>query len=89
MCQAIERVCDGADGRVRIFGQMVDVLWQRGERNAAIQLEVLWNELAQTEAFSLLCGYAVGHFYKHAAFEQVCAQHSHILSADGQSAMLK
>jgi hypothetical protein len=64
---------------------MVDVLWQNGEGDAAIRLEVLWNELARTKAFSLLCGYSVGHFYKDASFDEICAQHSHIVSADGNA----
>jgi hypothetical protein len=86
MCQVIQRVCrDRADCTVRIFGQMVDILWQDGERDAAIRLEMLWNQLAQTEAFSLLCGYAMGHFYKDAHFADICGQHSHIVSDDGKA----
>ena len=84
MCQVIEKVCRGrAHCTVRIFGSMVDVLWQEGERDAAVRLEVLWNQLAQTQAFSLLCGYAIGNFYKDASFGEICGQHSHIVSADG------
>ena len=86
MCQVIGRVCRGRTNcTVRIFGQMVDVLWQQGERDAAIRLEVLWNQLAQTEAFSLFCGYAIGSFYKDAGLKDICAQHSHIVSADGKA----
>jgi hypothetical protein len=43
---------------------MVDLLWRGGQAEAAIRLEVLWNELASTRTFSLLCGYAIGNFYK-------------------------
>ncbi len=86
LCQVIERVRRGRTNcTVRIFGQMVDVLWQRAERAAAIRLEVLWNQLAQTEAFSLLCGYTMGNFYKDASFEDICGQHSHIVSAGGKA----
>ena len=86
MCQVIEQVCrDRSDCTVRIFGQMVDVLWQDGERDAAIQLEMLWNQLAQTEAFSLLCGYAMGHFYKDAHVADICGQHSHIITGDSKT----
>jgi hypothetical protein len=49
---------------VYLFGQIVDVLWQRGERDAAIRLELLWNEFAGTQASTLRCGYAFGSFYK-------------------------
>src|SRR4051812_46060197 len=61
MCDVIRRM-NAADGRspLRIFGQMVDVLWQDGLKAEAISLERLWNQFAQTEAFSLLCGYTLG-----------------------------
>lgn len=86
MCQAIERVCRGRSNcRVRIFGQMVDVLWQDGQRDAATRLEVLWNQLANEQAFSLLCGYAMGNFYKGSNFDDICSQHSHVLSNDGRA----
>src|SRR3954471_12186603 len=32
---------------VRAYGEMVDVLWQRGERQAAMRLEEYWNELGR------------------------------------------
>lgn len=80
---AIERVSGGHSGRtIRAYGEMVDVLWQDGLTNAAIQLEMLWNQLATTHDFSLLCGYAIGSFYKDAGMRQVCAQHSHVLPTD-------
>lgn len=82
LCAVIRRVCRGrTDCTVRIYGQMVDILWQAGQRDLAIRLEMLWNRLANT--FSLLCGYAIGPFYKDAHFIDICAQHSHVLSADG------
>jgi hypothetical protein len=86
MCAAIREVSRGKSSTIRIFGQMVDVLWQDGEKDAAISLERLWNQLAHTEAFSLLCGYSLGNFYKDAHFEDICREHSHLLSADGQGA---
>jgi hypothetical protein len=68
---------------VHVFGQMVDVLWQKGQREAAIRLEVLWNQLAQSDAASLVCGYAIGNFYKDASFEDLCGSRSHFVSAEG------
>src|SRR5919202_4571335 len=32
---------------LRAFGEMVDVLWRNGEREAAIRLEALWHRLAE------------------------------------------
>jgi hypothetical protein len=69
---------------VRAYGEMVDWLWKHDATQSAIQLEVLWNQLATTKAFSLLCGYSMGNFYKHGAYETICAQHSHVMSAAGQ-----
>ena len=85
MSKVIQRACRARpDCTVRIYGEMVDVLWKDGNYRAAIRLEMLWNQLANTQAFSLLCGYAMGQFYKEAALHEVCGQHTHLVSADGK-----
>jgi hypothetical protein len=89
ICEVITRACRGReDCTVRIFGQMVDVLWSSDKQDAAIRLEMLWNQLAKTEAFSLLCGYAMGHFYKDASRDVICSHHTHVVSADGYAAQV-
>jgi hypothetical protein len=86
MCEVIRRACRGReDCTVRIYGAMVDILWKNGSQDAAVRLEMLWNQLANTHAFSLLCGYAMGHFYKDANRDDVCSQHTHVVSADGET----
>jgi MEDS: MEthanogen/methylotroph, DcmR Sensory domain len=68
---------------VRAYGEMVDVLWKQGREDAAIRLEILWNKLAHTYGFALLCGYSMGNFYKQAErFQEVCRQHTHVLDSD-------
>ncbi|HEX5188849.1 MAG TPA: MEDS domain-containing protein [Streptosporangiaceae bacterium] len=42
---------------VRIFGEMVAVLWDDGQAGAAIEVEAMWNELSAQFPFSLLCAY--------------------------------
>ncbi len=74
-----------ADCTVRIYGQMVDILWKDGLHEAAIRLELLWNQLANIADFSLLCGYAMGNFYKDAVIEEVSRHHTHVVSADGEA----
>jgi hypothetical protein len=68
---------------IRAYGEMVDLLWQEGNTDAAIRLEILWNQMARDYDFALLCGYAVGHFYKETArdagYEAVRALHSHVV----------
>jgi hypothetical protein len=77
LCAVIARAARGrTDCTVRIYGQMVDILWKEGKRDLAIRLEMLWNQLANTQRFSLLCGYAVGPFYKDAHVRDVCPAHA-------------
>jgi hypothetical protein len=69
---------------VRAYGEMVDVLWQRGERDAAIRLEEFWNELAKLQTFSLLCAYRMDNLDPDAyqgPLECVCKVHTHLIPA--------
>jgi hypothetical protein len=68
---AFERVVGGAvagleerfpDRTIRAFGEMVDLLWQRGDRSGALDLEELWNALQRTHDLALLCAYCVDVF---------------------------
>ncbi len=43
--------------QVRVFGEMVSLLWESGQFSAAIDLEALWAELGRQHRFSLLCAY--------------------------------
>ena len=52
----------GTDRLVLAFGEMVAILWADGNREAAIRLEELWNDLAKTEPFSLMCAYPISGF---------------------------
>jgi signal transduction histidine kinase len=64
---------------------MVDVLWRDGNREAAIKLEDLWNELARQHSFSLLCAYALSNFYRESdadAFRTICQSHEQVLPAE-------
>src|ERR1700730_1084797 len=68
---------------IRAYGEMVDVLWKDGKADAAIRLEILWNKLANQYGFALLCGYAMGNFFKQTTlFEEVCRQHTHVMPAE-------
>jgi len=66
-------------GRLRVYGDMVDLLAAERDFNAAVALENLWNALARTVAFSLFCGYSANHFgpdTDHAALNLICRCHS-------------
>jgi PAS domain S-box-containing protein len=71
--------------RIIAFGEMVALLWRAGRQDAAVQLERLWNELAQRERFTLYCAYPLPEDAEAAdlhGFERVCAQHGRVIPAE-------
>lgn len=69
---------------IRVYGEMVDVLVTRGDALAAARLEELWNHLAATRDFSLLCAYRIDVFDRAAqlgSMSDVCRAHSHVVPA--------
>lgn len=77
---------DGRQGPIWLYGEMVDVLCKAGNFPAAIGLEELWNRQCASNAFSLLCGYAIDDFDEDVRgnqFRAVCGQHTHVIPAEG------
>ncbi len=78
-----------AGGRqVRVYGEMVALLWDAGDVAAAIALEDLWNDLAATRDFALLCAYPMRSFADKAsagAFQRICEQHTTVIPSEGYS----
>jgi hypothetical protein len=71
--------------RPRVFGEMVDVLVRRGEDDAAVSLEELWNSLAWSRSFSILCAYELDVFdcrTQATRLPEICRTHSHVKPAD-------
>jgi len=48
-------------GPVRVFGEMVAILWAEGQTRAALRLEELWNRLMEQQSFALLCAYPMAN----------------------------
>ena len=70
-------------GRVRAYGEMVALLQAEGRTAAALALEELWNDLAATHAFELLCSYPKQVFdneHGHADVHGVYDRHTHVVS---------
>jgi hypothetical protein len=66
-------------GRIRAYGEMVDMLAQRGEMAEAIKLEHLWNRLGERVPLFLMCGYSAAHFVAtatHRALREICGAHT-------------
>ncbi|MGH3940839.1 MAG: MEDS domain-containing protein [Pseudonocardiaceae bacterium] len=80
MGELISRAAEGSRD-VRIYGEMVAVLWDQGNVGAAIALEDLWNDLASRYSFSLYCAYPIRAFVAETSaepFRKICGQHSRV-----------
>src|SRR5690606_26273254 len=69
--------------RLRAFGEMVALLREGGNGEAALRLEELWNRLGREHAFSLLCAYPFDSFTEEAhaePFLRVCRAHTQVLA---------
>jgi hypothetical protein len=82
----IDALADAFPGaQPRVFGEMVDVLARRGDDYAAVSLEELWNSLAWSRSFSLLCAYELDVFDRETQatrLPEICRTHSHVKAAD-------
>lgn len=73
---------------LRVYGEMVAVLWEAGNVAGAIELETLWNALGARVPFSLFCTYPVqisSGAHGTEAFGEVCQLHSDVI--DGAPAL--
>ncbi len=78
-----------AAGPVRVYGEVVALLWAAGHVNAALELEGFWNELGREIPFSLYCGYPrelVETSQQHGAAGEVCRLHSEVVGAPALAA---
>ncbi len=69
-------------GPIHAFGEMVAVLGAAGQYEAALRLEMLWNELARRHAFQLFCAYPQALFSnpaQHRVFGAICRAHGRVL----------
>jgi len=72
----------GKDGRrVRAFGEMVAILWDKGHTAATVRLEHLWHRLCQKDGFSLFCAYPKTGFTRDAdaSIREICEAHSRVV----------
>jgi hypothetical protein len=71
---------NGSRRRIRMFGEMVSLLW-RVDVLAAARLEELWNELIAKHSVSLLCAYALDRGRYGFLPDSLVDAHSHSLDA--------
>jgi hypothetical protein len=73
--------------KVRAFGEMVAVLWDKGLIGATVTLEQLWHELQHSADFSLYCAYPKSGFTKdaHTSLNEICNSHTIMVSGEHSS----
>jgi signal transduction histidine kinase len=73
---------------IAAFGEMVAILWAQGKKEAALQLEQLWNRFTRSHALSLLCAYPLSHFSRtddRRLFTEICDEHSAVAPAESHA----
>jgi hypothetical protein len=86
--RAVFAVASEGGRRVRVYGEMVALLWDDGDVASALALEDLWNDLAELHPFDLLCAYpmrAFGDEANTAGFQRICHQHTTVIPSEGYS----
>ena len=85
-------IARAGEGRpcVRVYGEMVALLWAEGNYDAAIRLEELWNDLQQKHSFALFCAYPMNGFAGDGpgrGLPDVCTTHSRVIPAESYTAI--
>ena len=89
--ETVSAVMAGASAggrRMRVYGEMVALLWDDGDVASALALEDLWNDLASERAFELLCAYPMRAFDDPDSagdFKRICEQHTSVIPSEGYS----
>ena len=71
----------------RAFGEMVALLWAKGQVGATVRLEHLWNKFCARHTFCLFCAYPQSGFAQDAgeSVEHICQAHSKLIAGVSQS----
>lgn len=84
LIEDVRKKARSKDGGLTVFGEMVAVLWDKGNKEAALELEKLWNDALSTRAFHLHCAYPRWSFIDDPnglGLAAVCQAHSHVLNS--------
>jgi CheY-like chemotaxis protein len=82
----LSQSCPSHAHAVRLYGEVVDMLCERGLHSAALQFEGLASSLLDLKPqLSILCGYAIERFKcdtSAAQLRAVCQKHTHVIPAE-------
>jgi DNA-binding NarL/FixJ family response regulator len=78
LIESTSKAAKATHPRVAIFGEGAALLWAEGKKEAAIRLEQLGNDLAQTRKVDILCAYPFSLQIQEdkPSFAAICREHS-------------
>jgi hypothetical protein len=82
---ALDRVRAAGYQKIRLYGEIVNLLWEQDALEPAARLEELWNELLAEQRVALLCAYRMDNFDRYAhrnALARISQAHSHMIPVD-------
>jgi signal transduction histidine kinase len=88
---AAAAAASGNPGHISAFGEMVALLWEQGNGEAAVRLEQLWNNMSRMYRLSLRCAYPMSGFDREEhgdLFLKICAEHSHVIPVESYTALV-
>jgi len=77
-------------GRLRAYGEMVNLLMQEGKEESALEIEQWWNEFLDEKDLLLLCGYQLDTLSPGGTtgpFRLICGEHSGVSPAEGAESL--
>lgn len=86
IASVVRNIRERASG-LRAYGEMVALLWNAGERAAAVRVEQFWNRLLSRLSFNLFCGYPIDIFdpaFDPKSIDALLSTHTHVLPGDCQ-----
>jgi hypothetical protein len=79
----IAPIINRSRAHVRVFGEMVSLLWEKNLA-AAIRLEEMWNEAIGSGSFTLMCTYTLCGAAQESIPESLAALHSHNIATSSR-----
>lgn len=79
----IRQLSSSAGAPVCAYGEMVGLLWNSGQKAAAIRLEAFWNRILEQTGCTLFCGYPIDIFdpeFQSAEVHDILCAHTHVIS---------
>ncbi len=76
--KTVRQIC-AAGARLRVYGDIMDVLAADGNFQGAHELEKMWSDLTRQEPVTVLCGYSAATFHNADAGEtlkSICRSHT-------------